>query len=53
MAEDERYGMMINLHDPVDYFIAKIINNNNGIELEVVEDDKKALAILNDLVVIE
>ena len=50
---NERYGMMINLHNPVDIFVARIIGINNTIEFEVVEDDKKAAAILNDLLILE
>ena len=44
---------MINIHNPIDFFIAKIINNQDNIELEKVEDSKKANEIMNDLVVIE
>ena len=31
---NERYGLMINIHNPIDFFIAKIINNQDNIELE-------------------
>ena len=50
---NERYGMMVNLHNPVDFFIAKIIKNQDNIEFEIVDDDKEVSAILNDLAVIE
>lgn len=50
---NERYGLMVNLHNPVDFFIAKIIKNQDNIEFEIVDDDKEVSAILNDLAVIE
>lgn len=50
---NERYGLMINIHNPIDFFIAKIINSQDSIELEKVKDSKKANEIMNDLVVIE
>ena len=50
---NERDGMMVNLHNPVDFFIAKIIKNQDNIEFEIVDDDKEVSAILNDLAVIE
>ncbi len=50
---NERYGMMINLHNPEDFFIAKIIKNQDSVEFEMVEDRNMVNDIMNDLSVIE